>query len=273
MLSGRVVQGDDTPVTYLDEERGSATGYVWVYVGEKDELAFDFTGGRSRDGPIAFVGRFSGYFQADAYAGYDALYQSGQVVEVACWAHARRHFKDALETDREGAGAMLALIQRLYGVERDARDLSAVERMLLRQERSRPILGEIERRLCALSATALPKGPLGRAVGYAQRNWKALLRYLEQGWLEIDNNAAERALRAVAVGRKNWLFAGSLEAGRRAATLMTLVGTCKLQGIDPFAYLRDVLVRRCTTPASRVAELTPRGWKAAAEAGRITVAN
>ena len=130
-----------------------------------------------------------------------------------------------------------------------------------------PILSAIQDRLRTLGRSALPKGPLGRAVGYAQRNWTALTRYLDEGYLAIDNNAAERALRAVAVGRKNWLFAGSLEAGRRAATLMTLVGTCKLQDVDPFAYLRDVLVRRHSEPP---AALTPRTWKAAAEDGRIT---
>jgi transposase len=271
VLSGRVVQSDDTPVTYLETPRGSATGYAWVYVGEKPEVAFDFTPGRARDGPIAFVGEYQGYFQADAYAGYDALYEDGKVVEVACWAHARRHLVDALESDAKGASEIVALIQRIYAVEREAKQRTEPERKLLRLQASRPILEQIRVRLEGLWLAALPKGPLGKAIAYAQRNWTALNRYLDEGYLEIDNNAAERALRPVAVGRKNWLFAGSLEAGKRAATLMTLVGTCKLNGIDPFAYLRDVLVRRHAVSADRLYDLTPRGWKAAIEAGRFTL--
>jgi transposase len=270
VLCGRVVQSDDTPVTYLETPRGSATGYVWVYVGEKREVSFDFTPGRSRDGPLAYVGDYEGYFQADAYAGYDALYARGRVLEVACWAHARRHFHDALTTDARGASEMLALIGRLYDVEREAKGKSEPERRLARLRDARPLLDAIRRRLDGLEAGVLPRGPLGQAIGYARRNWAALTRYLDAGYLSIDNNAAERALRAVAVGRKNWLFAGSLEAGRRAATLMTLVGTCKLNGVDPFAYLRDVLVRRHSTPPERIYDLTPRGWKAAIEAGRFT---
>jgi transposase len=270
VLSGRVVQSDDTPVTYLEAPRGSATGYAWVYVGEKMEVAFDFTPGRARDGPIAFVGEYRGYFQADAYAGYDELYRRGEVVEVACWAHARRHFVDALTTDAKAASEVLALIGRLYDVERRTKEKTEPERQLFRLRDARPVLDTFRTRLDALEQGALPKGPLGQAIGYTKRNWEALLRYLEAGYLQIDNNAAERALRAVAVGRKNWLFAGSLEAGRRAATLMTLVGTCKLNGVDPFAYLRDVLVRRHSTPSERIYDLTPRGWKAAIDAGRFT---
>lgn len=196
------------------------------------------------------------------------MFQSGRVVEVACWAHARRHFVDARETDRAEAEPVLALIQRLYAVESRAKGLSEPERKLLRLERSRPTLAAIKARLDT-TAVRLPRGPLAKAAGYALNNWVALNRYLDEGYLAIDNNSAERALRSVAVGRKNWLFAGSAGAGRRAATLMTLVSTCKLQGIDPFRYLKDVLVRVATTPASRVGELTPRGWKAARDAAAL----
>lgn len=160
---------------------------------------------------------------------------------------------------------MLERIGALYEVEKRARPRSEAERFLLRQELARPILNGIQAWLEKHAAGVLPKGPMGQAIAYAKGNWAALTRYLEHGFLAIDNNAAERALRGVAVGRKNWLFAGSAEAGRRAAVLMTLVGTCKLQGIDPQAYLADVLVRVATTPASRIDELTPRGWKLARE--------
>lgn len=270
VLKSRVVNSDDTPVTYLLPGGGSATGYVWTYVGERGEVAYDFTGGRSQEGPVAFVGEFSGFFQADAYSGYDVLFKDGRVVEVGCWAHARRYFVEARETDAVEAEAVIALIQRLYAVEAAAKDLSEEERKRLRLERSRPILDAIRARIDAAAPMALPKGPLGKAIGYAQRNWTALTRYLDEGFLEIDNNRAERALRPVAVGRKNWMFAGSLDAGRRAAVLMTVVGTCKLQGIDPFEYLRDVLVRVAAGPPDRIHDLTPRRWKAAVEAGQIT---
>lgn len=263
VLEGRVVNTDDTGVTYLLRPRGRATGAVWAYVGERSEVAYDFTERRSRDGPALVLRGFRGYLQADALKQYDAFYASGEIVEVACWAHARRYFFEALSSERALAEDMLERIRELYEVERRARPRSEAERFLLRQEQARPILKGIRAWLETHAPQVLPKGPMGQAIAYAKGNWEALTRYLEQGFLAIDNNAAERALRGVAVGRKNWLFAGSAEAGCRAAVLMTLVGTCKLQGIDPQAYLADVLVRVATTPASRIDELTPRGWKIA----------
>jgi transposase len=158
---------------------------------------------------------------------------------------------------------MLGLIQRLYAVEKTARPLTASQRAALRQQKAAPILAEIRRTLQAWSIEALPKSPVGLAVAYALGQWTALTRYVEDGRLQIDNNAAERALRMVAVGRKNWLFAGSDEGGRRAAILYSLIGSCKMAKIDPWAYLTDVLERISTHPASRIAELTPLAWKAA----------
>lgn len=265
VLESRVVNTDDTGVTYLLKPKGRASGAVWAYVGEKREVAYDFTERRSRDGPLRILRGWKGHLQADALKLYDAFYASGEIVEVACWAHARRYFYEALPSERVLAEDMLERIAALYAVEERAKARSEAERFLLRQEQARPILSGIQAWLEKHGPGVLPKGPMGQAISYAQGNWAALTRYLEQGFLAIDNNAAERALRGVAVGRKNWLFAGSAEAGRRAAVLMTLVGTCKLQGIDPQAYLADVLVRVATTPVSRIDELTPRGWKLARE--------
>lgn len=261
VLSSRVVHTDDTPVTYLLQPRGRATGAVWVYVGERGEAAYDFTERRSRDGPDEILRKYRGHLQADALKVYDKIYAPGAIVEVACWAHARRYFFESLETDKARATQALEMIRRLYAVEARAKGMTEPERKLLRLEHSRRILEEIRKWMDVVAPTALPKGPLGHAISYARGNWAALNRYLDEGYLAIDNNAAERALRGVAVGRKNWLFAGSAEAGRRAAVLMTVVGTCKLQNVDPEAYLTDVLVRIATTPVSRIAELTPRGWK------------
>jgi len=264
VLAGRVVHTDDTPVLYLAKPAGSVKGSVWVYVGEKGEAAYDFTPDRSREGPERVLGHYVGHVQADALKVYDALYDDKRL-EVGCWAHARRYFFEALTTEREHAEQALGRIGRLYAVEREARGKSEVDRQTLRIERARPVLRELRRWMDAVAPTVLPKGPLGKAIAYATSNWTALTRYVDHGHLAIDNNAAERALRGVAVGRKNWLFAGNVESGRRAAVLMTLVATCRLQGVDPELYLADVLTRIPTFPASRVHELTPRGWKLASQ--------
>ena len=228
-----------------------------------NNVVFDYTSTHSRDGPVAFLGDYSGYVQADAYKGYDAFFEKGNATEVACWAHTRRKFHDSLTTDPQRAHEMLAMIGKLYTVERQAKEdgLDAIALKELRQQRSKPILDEIRHRLEDWSIEVLPKSPIGQAVGYARGQWIALNRYVEDGDLDIDNNLAERVLRIVAIGRKNWLFAGSDAGAERAAIIYSLVASCKLCEIDPFEYLRDVLDRVSTHPASKIAELTPSGWK------------
>ncbi len=269
VLASRVVGSDDTPVTVTGVEGGSTTGRLWAYTGEKHEVAYDFTMNRSRDGPSRVLKDFRGFLQVDAYAGYDETFRRGGVFEVGCWAHARRYFVDALATDPKEAARVLALIQRLYAVEKKAKDGADVERLLARQGESKPILAQIRTELDQAAGAVLPKGPLGQAVTYARNNWTALTRYVEQGFLAIDNNRTERAIRGVAIGRKNWLFCGSEGSGHRTATLLTLVESCKLQGLDPYGYLRDVLVRVHVQAAGKIAELTPRRWKAARDAGSL----
>ena len=254
------LQTDDTPVTVLGQGGGSLTGRLWVYLdplGKK--VFFDATLTRGRDGPERVLKDFKGYLQADAYSAYDALYRTGRLVEVGCWAHARRKFFDTREQDPE-AMKVLALIGKLYEVERQAEGLSHEERRARRQQRSRPILEEIDRVREELSRTALPKSGLGEALRYLHNQWEALGRYLLDGRLKPDNNGAENQLRVVAVGRKNWLFAGSQEGARRAALIYTLAQGCKLAGVEPFGYFKDVLLRVATHPASRIEELTPTGW-------------
>ncbi len=209
------------------------------------------------------MGDYSGYVQADAYKGYDAFFEKGNATEVACWAHTRRKFYDSLTTDPQRAHEMLAMIGQLYTVEQQAKEngLDAVALKELRQQHSKPILDEICHRLEDWSIEVLPKSPIGQAVGYARGQWIALNRYTEDGDLAIDNNLSERVLRIVAVGRKNWLFAGSDAGAERAAVIYSLIASCKLCEIDPFEYLRDVLDRISTHPASRIAKLTPSGWK------------
>lgn len=265
VLGGKVVHTDDTPVPVLDPERRTTReGRLWVYVGDQTpaDLVYDYTPNHSRAGPAAWLGEFRGYLQADAYAGYDALYATGRVLEVACWAHARRYFWDAKAADAPRALLALGFIRELYRVEADAKALGADARRALRQEQAKPVLERVKPWLDEQADVVLPKSPIGEAVGYARAQWTALTRYVEDGDLAIDNNVSERALRRVVTGRKNWLFCGSDEGGRRAAILYSLVATCKEHRIDPWAYLRDVLARIPTHPDRRRAELLPRNWTA-----------
>ena len=254
------LQTDDTTITVLDDRGGSFKGRVWTYLDPLTlQVVFDATTTHERDGPAAFLAAFRGALQADAYSGYDGLYQSGRVVEIGCWAHARRRFVEAFMIDTSAA-LMIALIQQLYEVEQAAADFDPDARRALRQEQSVPLLAKIDAERQALARTALPKSPLGDAVRYQTNQWTALQRYVEDGRLAIDNNRAENQLRLVAVGRKNWLFAGSFEGARRAALLYSLVQSCKLIGVPPFPYLKDVLLRIATHPQRLVDQLTPRGW-------------
>jgi transposase len=183
--------------------------------------------------------------------------------EVGCWAHARRKFVDAQKSSPNEAIVALGHIRRLYKVEKTAKELSAEARWKLRQKLSTPRLESLRKYLCKQQERALPKSPIGMAIGYTLRNWEALCRYTEDGDLKIDNNASERALRQVVVGRKNWMFAGSEKGGHTAAVLYSIVMTCKRHGVDPFEYLRDILTRLPDHLITRLDELLPDRWKAA----------
>lgn len=260
VLESGYLQTDDTSVVVLGGEEGSFKGRLWTYLDPlARQVVFEATATHERAGPEAFLSSFRGYLQADAYKGYDALYSSGRIVEVACWAHGRRLFKEALDTDPRAA-QVLFLVQQLYAIEEEAKDLPPDARRALRQERSVPVLAKIDELRSRLQADVLPKSPLGDALRYLDNQWAPLQRFVEDGRLAIDNNRAESQLRVVAVGRKNWLFAGSLEGARWAAILYSLVQSCRLVGIDPFLYFRDVLRRLPTHPQKLIGQLTPRGW-------------
>jgi transposase len=256
---------DDTHIPIQDKSRTQVReGYLWPYIDRAHNVYFDYTTTRSREGPERMLQGYRGYVQADAFHGYDNLYGEGKATEVGCWGHARRKFDEAKQTDPLRANQMLALIAQLYVVEDQAqaehRDAEGVK--ALRQKFSKPILdSQIKPLLDAWSLEVLPKSPIGKAVTYALNQWAALNRYLENGFLCIDNSLSERIIKLVALGRKNWLFSGSDEGARRAAILYSLIASCKLCGIDPFVYLRDVLERINTHPAHRIDELTPPQWK------------
>jgi transposase len=266
LIATDYLQTDDTPVLVLKKLAGSFKGRLWTYLDPLGrQVVYDATPTHEQSWPEAFLEGFGGHLQADAYVGYDKLYQRRvtenhrRIIEVGCWAHARRRFRDALETDPRAA-AMLDLIRELYHVEKDAAGLPHEQRKALRQERSLSVLAQIDELRKKLEAEVLPKSPLGEAVRYLSNQWRALNRFVEDGRLRPDNNGAESQLRVVALGRKNWMFAGSLAGARWAATIFSLVQSCRLVHVDPFLYFRDVLRRLPTHPQRLIGQLTPRGW-------------
>ena len=277
ILNSKVIHTDDTTLP-LQEKGKTQKSKAWVYLDPIRLLAvFDFTRTRERDGPQKFLEGYSGYLQADAYAGYDSIYAGEQVREVACWAHVRRKFDEAKSAHPTAAVVAMAWIKQLYDVEREAkawakmlpvvlteeerRERIAVKRYALRQKKSTAIVEGFDAWLTEQEEVALPKSPLGKAIAYTRSNWDALKRYLEDGDLSIDNNIAERSMRHVAVGRKNWLFVGSERGGKTYATLTSLIYSAKLHKLDLFAYLRDVFTRLPETPLSQLEQFLPDVWK------------
>jgi transposase len=269
LLRAAYIQCDDTTLdVQLPEQRGQspprpaiAQGNMWAYRDAEGNVVYDFTWGRTREGPARMLQAYRGYVQADAASAYDRLFEERpELIEVGCWAHARRRFKEAAPTAPERCTLVLAQIRELYKIEAAIRGRPPAERHVARQQHARPLLTRLFELLTATAVAVLPKSPLAEACQYALNNRRALQRYLEDGRLEIDNNGAERAVKPIVLGRKNWLNAGSEAAAKRAAILLSLVHTCKNLGMDPFVYLRDVIDRISMHPRSRVHELTPRQW-------------
>ena len=264
VLASRVIHTDDTPVPVLDRALDrTRTSRLWVYTGDEEHpfVVFDFTASRRREGPAEFLGEFAGHLQADCYGGYDGIYAGRKVIQVACWAHARRKFVEAQTSDAARSAAAVAWIRKLYDVEDEARQLSHDERKAVRQEKAKPLLSRLGKWLEGEEPKVVPKSPMGTAIGYALSNWRALERYCEDGGLDIDNNAAERAIRRVAIGRKNWLFCGSDNGGETAAVLYSICASCQRHGVNPWAYIRDILMRVAIERARNIRELLPDRWK------------
>jgi hypothetical protein len=256
-------------VPVLEPGRGKTkTGRLWTYVRDgrpwADSAApavlFRYSPDRRGDHPESHLKRFCGVLQADGYAGFDRLYEDKdeRIREAACWAHVRRKFYEIYESNGSPVAAeALARIGKLYEIEETIRGRPPDERCTVRSARAGPLLEDIRTWFEATLGQVSAKSALAIAIRYALVRWVALIGYRDDGHIEIDNNAAERALRAVALGRKNYLFAGSDAGGERAAAIYSLVGTAKLNGIDPEAYLRYVLKRIADHPINRVDELLP----------------
>jgi transposase len=267
VLAAEKLHADDTPVPVLQPGRGTTkTGRLWTYVrddrpaGETTPPAvwLRYSPDRKAMHPVDHLKRFVGILQADGYAGFERLYEKGNIVEAACWAHVRRKFYDIHQaTASPIAQQALSGIGALYEIEREIRGRPADERRSVRQARAGPLLQALWQWLQASLPTISSKSELATAIRYALARWPALSRYVEDGRIEIDNNAAERALRDVALGRKNYLFAGSDAGGERAAAIYSLLGTAKLNGLDPEGYLRAVLARVADHPINRIEELLP----------------
>ncbi|MBI2720151.1 MAG: IS66 family transposase, partial [Rhizobiales bacterium] len=273
VFSAARIHADDTTVPVLDAGR-TRTGRLWVYArddrpfGGADPPAAVYFYSPDRGGkhPQEHLACYSGRMQADAYAGYDRLYapnrQPGPIVEAACWAHARRKFFDLARLNKVPiAIEAVARIDALLAIERDINGLSPDARCQVRQERSRPRVAALEAWLREHYAKLSSHNKLAKAIAYSLNCWPALIRFLDDGRLCMTNNAAERALRCVAVGRHNWTFAGSDAGGQRAAAIYTLIESCKLNDVDPQAWLTDVLARLHDHPAKRIHELLPWNWK------------
>jgi hypothetical protein len=267
LMCGRVRQSavlhtDDTTVPILHEGH-CRQGRLWAYFGNQANpyIAYDYTPTRSGQGPLGWLGKWQGFLQADAYAGYDKLYARGDVIEVACWAHTRRKYFDAQESDPARALWMLEMIRRLYAVEQSIRDKSPPERLGLRQSQSAPILEQIHLWLIAQQAQVLPRSPIAQAIGYTLNQWPALIVYTTDGRLSIDNNVAERALRRVAIGRKNWMFSGHDESAQSHAMLWSLIASAQRHDIDVQLYLRSVLTHLPALPSEELPNYLPDLWK------------
>ena len=280
VMSATKLHADDTPVPVPAPGNGKTkTGRLWTYVrddrpaGDATPAAvwFAYSSDRKGEHPQTHLSKFAGTLQADGYAGFEQIYETGRIREAACWAHVRRKFYDLLAAHKSPVAAeALERIGALYAVEKEIRGRSPGERREVRNQRARPLLESLQQWLEATLGKLSRKSDTALAVRYALSRWEALMRYVDDGGIEIDNNAAERALRVVALGRKNYLFAGSDIGGERAAAIYSLIGTAKLNNIDPEAYLCAVLTRIADHPINRIEELLPWNLAPAAQLVPLT---
>jgi len=265
VLKSNYLHADETPIKVMDKDKKGEThrGYYWVYQNSIDKIVFfDYQEGRGREGPVDILQNFRGYLQTDGYVAYDVFDKKETITQIHCMAHARRMFNEALDNDQAVAEHAMQEIQKLYAIERNCKEqkLSFEAVKAARQGQSVPVLIALGKWMKDQYVRAIPKSSIGKALGYSIERWEKLSRYTEDGMLNIDNNPVERSIRPVAIGRKNYLFAGSHEAAKRSGMLYSLLGTCKMHNIEPCNWLKDVLQTIPTHPINRIQELLPHRW-------------
>lgn len=274
VLNSDYLQADETPIKVLDKDKkarptGSSgrgathRGYHWVYHAPVSRLVlFDYREGRGREGPNECLQTFSGFLQTDGYAVYEDFDKRSNITLLHCMAHARRMFDQALDNDKQRAGYVLTEMQKLYAVEQMGRDksLSLQEFHTLRQEQAVPVLENLKAWMMDAYPEVLPESTIGKAIGYSLKRWDKLSLYTTDARLQIDNNLVENAIRPVAIGRKNYLFAGSHNGARRAAMQYSFLGTCKINNVNPFDWLRDILRRIPSHSVNKLDQLLPNNW-------------
>jgi len=267
LLSPKIHVDDTTLPVQVAEKNKTHTGRLWVYIGNggcgPPCVVYDYSKTRRKDVPQKMLGNYRGYLQADAYAGYDELYKTGKIIEVACWGHSRRKFYDvSVATKADNlADSALDIIGQLYAIEAKAKHLSPNKCKHYRRRYAKPILRKLKRWLNYYHPRTIAGAPINKAIGYCLNHWRALNNYLRDGRLEIDNNRAERAMKTIVIGRKNYLFVGSHQGGHNAAIIYSIIETCKQNNINTFDYLKNVLARLPSHKITNIRELIPYNWK------------
>lgn len=266
VLKSDYLHADETPIKVMDKDKKGEThrGYYWVYQDSINKMVlFDYREGRGREGPQDILQDFKGYLQTDGYVAYDIFAKRQDITLIHCMAHARRMFNEALDNDEARASHAMQEIQKLYTIERICREqqLNFAEVKEVRHVKAVPILRSMGLWLQQQYVQVLPQSLIGKAIAYSLQRWERLSGYVNDGRLSIDNNPVENSIRPVALGRKNYLFAGSHEAAKRSGMLYSLLGTCKMHGIEPYAWLKDVLHRIAEHPVNKVSGLLPHRYK------------
>jgi transposase len=266
ILAQGYLQADETPIHVLEKAKKEKThtGYYWIYHSPLEKsVLFDYQKGRSREGPMLLLKDFKGYLQTDGFVVYDFIAKRKEIIHLNCMAHARRGFDKAKDYNKEKAEYALDLFQKLYAIEQQAREenLSPAERYELRLEKALPVLNELGKWMVEVYRTSHPKSPICKAVAYCIPRWDNLINYLKDGSLEIDNNLAENAIRPIALGRKNYLFAGSHRGAERAAMIYSFFGTCKKNNVNPYEWLKKVLEVIPEYKVNKLHELLPQNLK------------
>ena len=264
ILCHPLVQSDETTVRMQLADGQMETARLWAYGLPWEEVVFDFRTDKSQEGPLDFLkGTTARFVQADGGSSYGPVFEKLDLLHIACMAHIRRGLFEARADAPLAVDLVLAAIQKLYRIERRAKaqGMSLADRLELRQREAKPIFMEVGQLIATLRKDVLPKSPLGQALKYAENQWPAMARYLEVAQAELDNNSTEHALRGIVLGRRNWLHVGQESGGEKAANLCSLMITCKRLGVEPYAYLHDILQRLPSHPNKDIWQLTPRGWK------------